>query len=103
MAEVSVDALQDAIRNLHDCESQFVESVPVTETHDGQIVWGGVVQVFDLIDHPEAERAYAWSHEVDDSDARRFVVVLHQRPVDSAQAAVKAAIAAEYREGVSDG
>jgi hypothetical protein len=62
-------------------------------------VWDGVVQVFDLIDHPEADRCYAWSHAVDDSDRRRFVAVLHKPPVDSPQAAVRAAVAAEYRAG----
>lgn len=97
MNEVSTEALQDAIRNLHGCGSRFVESVPVTETFKGETVWDGVVQVFDLIDHPTAQRAYAWSHAVEGSDNRRFVVVLYAGPVDSPLAAVRASIAAEYR------
>ena len=97
-SEVSTEALQDAIRNLHGCESRFVESVTVTETHEGRTVWDGVVQVFDLIDHPEATRCYVWSHAVDDSENRRFVAVLHQPPVDSPEAAVRAAVVSQFRE-----
>ena len=98
MADVSEEALVDAIRNLHGCEATWRESVPVTETFDGQTVWDGAVQVFDLHGHPTATRCYAWSHATDGSERRRFVAVLHQGPIDSPQAAVQAAIAQEYRQ-----
>ena len=98
MNDVLVEALEDAIRNLHGCESRYVESVPVTETFDGKVVWTGEVQVFDLIDHPAAERCYAWSHAMGDSERRRFVAVLHNPPVDSPEAAVRVAIVAEHRD-----
>ena len=97
MAEVSTTALQGVIRYLHGCGSQFVESVPVTETFNGETIWEGVVQVFDLVNHPTAERAYAWSHVFEQSGNRRFVVVLHEEPVDSPQTAVRAAVAAEHQ------
>ena len=29
----------------------------------GKTVWEGIVEVFDLRDHPEASRAYAWAYE----------------------------------------
>lgn len=48
------------------------------------------MHVFELTGHPTATRAYAWSK-------RRFFAVLHQPPVDSPQAAVRAAIVAEHR------
>ena len=72
--------------------------MPVKETFQREIVWEGTVQVFDLIDHPEVTRCYAWSHAVDDTKRRRFVVVLHKEPVTSAAAAVRAAIVQEARE-----
>ena len=56
------ERLHRAIRDLHGCDSRWIEAVPVTETFEGQTIWDGVVQVFDLIDHPTATRAYAWSH-----------------------------------------
>lgn len=96
MTEVSTDALQEAIRNLEGCESSFVASVPVKETFNGETVWDGDVQVFELIDHPETNRAYVWSYEVNETGRRRFTVVLHKPPVDSPQTAVQASIAAEY-------
>lgn len=97
MVEVSVEALKEAIRNLHGCEATWLESVPVKEEFEGQIVWEGIVQVFDLHGHPQATRCYAWSHAVGESGKRRFVAVLHQGPVDSPHAAVRAAIVQEHR------
>ena len=92
--------LKQAIHRLHGCDSTHVESVRVMETFAGEIVWEGDVEVFDLIDHQEAERAYAWVHE---TDGGKFlhVAVLHKPPVDSPRAAVQALIAAESG-GVSD-
>ena len=41
--------LREAIKNLHGCDSFWVESVPVTETFEGQVVWKGMVDVFETI------------------------------------------------------
>jgi hypothetical protein len=108
--EVPIPVLQDAIRNLHGCESTFVRSVPVykrlvSRTKDERgaraatftTLWDGAVYVFDLIGHSTAQRAYAWSTDVPGSDRRRFTVVLHAGPVNSPQSAVRAAIVAEHR------
>ncbi len=90
--------LQRAIRDLHGCDSRHCESVRVTETWQGETVWDGTVEVFDLIGHPTAKRAYAWSHALEGSTKRRFVAVLHEGKVNSPQAAVRAAIVAEHRK-----
>ena len=106
MANEPNPPLIEAIRNLHGCESTWLESVPITETFQGQTVWEGTVQVFDLIGHPTASRCYAWSHAVEGSEKRRFIAVLHQGPVDSAEKAVRAAIVEQQRSsqgGQSDG
>lgn len=95
--EISISALQEAIRNLHGCESTWLEAVPVKEAFQGQTVWEGIVQVFELTGHPSAARCYAWSH-VTEGNARRFVAVLHQGPIDSPEKAVQAAIVQEQRE-----
>lgn len=86
--------LKSAIYRLHGCDSTHVESVRVTETFEGETVWDGTVEVFDLVGHPTAQRAYAWAHETDEGTIR-YLAVLHQPPVDSPEAAVRAAIAAE--------
>ena len=97
MPEATIEALKEAIRNLHNCDSTWIESVPVKETFEGQTVWEGEVQVFDLHGHPSASRCYAWSHATEGSK-RRFIAVLHEGPVDSAQKAVKAAIVSEHKQ-----
>src|SRR5438874_458058 len=89
-------ALRDAIRKLHGCESEHIESVPITERFQGKTVWDGVVEVFALRGHPRAQRCYAWSY-AQDGGGDRFVAVLELPPVDSARRAVQAAIAAEAR------
>jgi hypothetical protein len=96
--EVSIQALQKAIFDLHGCKATWVESVAVKEIFEGETVWEGVVQVFDLIDHPRAKRCYAWSHGLDKSKKRRFFAVLHEGTVDSVEKAVRAAIISESRK-----
>jgi hypothetical protein len=88
--------LKKAIFELHGCKSKWLESVPVKETFKGQTVWEGVVQVFELIDHPMAKKCYAWSYEMD-SGKRKFVAVLEDGPVKSPLDAVKAFIVSKHR------
>jgi hypothetical protein len=91
--------LRDVIRKLHKASATHVESVPVTETHQGQTVWDGVVEVFDLTGHPKANRIYAWAHDTDDpKQPKRYVTVLHIPPVVSPETAVRAAIVQEFKE-----
>ncbi len=94
----SIEALQKAILDLHGCKATWVESVPVKEVFEGETVWEGVVQVFDLIDHPKTNWCYAWSHELEGSKKRRFFAVLHQGGVDSPEKAVRAAIISEVHK-----
>jgi hypothetical protein len=91
-----MEALRKSVMDLHGGVATWLESIPVEETFQGKTVWKGQVQVFSLSDHPTASRCYAWSHETT-GGKRKFFAVLHQGPVDSPQAAVRAAIVAEYR------
>ena len=92
-----LDELRDVIKRLHGSDASHVATVPVREAFQGQTVWEGEVEVFDLHDHPEASRIYAWSHETEDADTRH-VTVLHVPPVVSPQTAVRAAIIQQYRQ-----
>lgn len=92
-----IDELRNVIRRLHGVESEHVESVPVKEVFREKTVWDGVVEVFNLKGHPTAFRAYAWAHDTDDANKRRYVAVLHTHPIKSAQDAVKAALVQEYK------
>jgi len=95
--EVGPDQLKEAVERMHDCSAVFVQSVPIRERFKRRMVWEGVVHVFELIGHPTATQAYAWSSPIEGSDKRRFFAVLHQPPVTSPAEAVRAAIVAEQR------
>jgi hypothetical protein len=93
-----IEELRDVIGKLHGVAATHVESVPVKETWQGQTVWDGIVEVFDLKDHPKTHRAYAWWHFTDDPNhPKRHVTVLHIPPVVSPVTAVRAAIIQEHR------
>ena len=95
MPTKEITELKDTIRATHGCESLHVESVPVKEVFDGETAWEGTVEVFDLVGHPKASRAYAWSYR--DGEETKSIVVLQIAPVDSPQSAVKVAIASKAR------
>jgi hypothetical protein len=97
MSKGEVRQLKEAVERMHGGTATLAQSAPVRETFDGKTVWEGVVHVFDLTGHPTATRTYAWSSPIEGSTKRRFFAVLHQPPVDSPQAAVRAAIVAEHR------
>jgi hypothetical protein len=92
-----IEALQSVIHKLHGVESKHVESVPVKEMFQGETVWEGVVEVFELIGHPKSPRVYAWMHDTNNPNQPRYVTVLHAAPITSAAAAVRAAIVREFR------
>ncbi len=93
------DNLRAVIGKLHNCGAVWRETVPVHEIFNGQTVWQGDVEVFDLNNHPKAKRVYAWSHlDGDKDESERFVAVLEIPPVDSAQKAVQVQIVKDVRE-----
>jgi hypothetical protein len=93
----SVDQLQRAVEGQHGGKAVLVEAVPVREMLGRELVWDGIVHVFDLEGHPRATRAYAWSSAVEGSDNRRFYAVLHMGGIRSPVDALRAAIIAERR------
>ena len=93
-----IQELQDVIHRLHGATATHVKSAPVKEMFQGQTVWDGVVEVFDLAGHPKANRVYAWAHETDDpKQPKRYVTVLHLPPAISPETAVKSAIVQELK------
>ncbi len=96
MSPKEITELKNAIRAAHGCESLHVESVPVKEVLDGETAWDGTVEVFDLVGHPKANRAYAWSYR--DGEETKSIAVLRIPPIDSPQIAVKVAIATKAKK-----
>ena len=90
--------IQTAFLKLHGCEATYVETVPVVEQFQGETIFQGDVEVFDLVGHPKATRGFGWSHATGEHDqGRRYFTVLELPPVNSPQTAVKAAIMSEIK------
>jgi hypothetical protein len=85
------DRLKAVIEHMHKCSARWRETVPVHEVSQGQTVWQGDVEVYDLSGHPEAKRCYGWAY----GEPEEFIVILELPPVTDAQSAVKAGI--EYQ------
>lgn len=95
--EASINDLRRAVEGLDACTASHREAVQVHEDFKGHTVWDGVIHVFHLEGHRNARLAYAWSSPVEGSDRRKVYAVLHIPPVDSSEAAVRAAIVADHR------
>ncbi len=91
--------LKDAIWRLYGCEAEYAGRDDVIETFfDDDLYWSGYVEIFRLSGHANAQRCYAWSNYTGAADDdQRYVAVLELPPVDSPQAAVRAAIMAELK------
>ena len=94
-----IENLRAVIGKLHGCGAKHIASVPVHEVFQGKTVWDGIVEVFDLVGHPKAKRAYGWSHPDGPQDTEeRFVTVLEIPPVESAKTAVQASILSDIKK-----
>ncbi len=91
MNELPISSFQRAILVTHGAQARLLAREHVSETFKGKMVWSGEVLIFELDGHPSARLCYAW--EVDG----KVTAVLHEPPVDSTQAAVRAAIVAEHQ------
>jgi hypothetical protein len=89
--------IQAAFLKLHGCDADYVETVPVVEEFQGETIFQGDVEVFDIRGHPRASRRYGWGYTTTESGGRRYFTVLELPPVDSPQTAVKAAIMSEIQ------
>lgn len=96
-----IEELQDVIKRLHGVESKHVDSVPIKEEFCGRTVWEGIVEVFELIGHPKAPKAYAWAYDTGDPKKPKHVTVLHLGPISSPLLAVRAAIVQEFRDNAA--
>jgi hypothetical protein len=79
--------------------AELAEEVAVKETYNNELVWQGTVYVFLLKGHPKAEKCYAWYSDDPATGKRKFYSVLHIRPIDSPEKAVRASIVQDYRSG----
>jgi hypothetical protein len=91
--ELPLETFQTAIQATHGGKATLLRRERVTERFQGQTAWDGEVLVFALKQHATTSLCYAWSVD------GRVTAVLHDGPVDSARAAVRAAIVADHKKG----
>ena len=100
-----LDELKEAIRATYGCEAEHDETVSVREVFRGRTLCEGAVEIFDLHGHESARRCFAWTHTEEGEKRPRYVTMLELPPIDSPQAAVRAAllqeVQAERRERAS--
>ena len=79
------------------CKARHIASKAIIEGFEGQVVWDGIVEVFDLQGHPKAMRCYSF-YFVQDNGKTVIKTVLGIPPVDSEISAVRTAIAGTARK-----
>ena len=95
--------IQAVFLKLHGCDADYVETVPVVEQFQGETIWQGDVEVFDIRGHPKATRGYGWGYVTNEEGGRRYFTVLEIPPVTSPQTAVQAAIRSEIQNATEKG
>ncbi len=88
----NIEDIKQAVERLHDCKATHIEDVAVMEKFGSETVWEGIVHVFKIEGHPQADKCYAWSSPIEGRTKRRYYAVLHVPPVDSPEKAVRASI-----------
>jgi hypothetical protein len=92
-----IEELQDVIHHRYGVDSRHIETVPIKETLHQKTIWEGNVEVFELIGHPKATKAYAWAYATENPKKPRHVTVLNLFPLTSPLLAVRAAILEEAK------
>jgi len=83
--------LKKAIETQHGGTATFVQSAPIRETCDGNTAWYRTVHTFNLADHPQTTRVYAWADRLLDG-RQRFFAVLERETITSPREAVRAVL-----------
>jgi len=63
-----INNLMEAITATRDCRCSHFGSEHVKEVHEGETVWEGNVEIFQLEGHPVAKVAYGWAWEDDQGE-----------------------------------
>lgn len=92
---------QFLIHHLLAGRAEYVTTEHIEEVFHGETVWSGDVATFMLTDHPSAATAYAWKETNSETGKSRLFAVLASGPIDSPNAAIRASIVKDFREGAN--
>ena len=91
------EELKEVVENLHNCVASFIEDIAVIEKFENKTIWKGIVSIFNLKDHQQATKAYAWASPTENTKKHRYYAVLNIPPIDSPEKAVRASIVQDYK------
>jgi len=91
-----LEYIKRAVEQAAGCKAIHADTEAVVEVFRGQVMWEGMVEIFDLHGHPKAKRAYGWG--TGEGKGAKYTAVLEIPPVTSSNTAVRAAIAAQERD-----
>ena len=91
-----IEQLRQAVEKACQCKARHAFSTVVLEEWEGEPVWDGIVETFNIESHPVAELCYAFSFVEDNVPVIK--TVLGVPPADTPQSTVKVAIAAKARK-----
>ena len=98
MGRTSDRLFREAIRENFGCDASFVEAVPVTQRFRNELIWEGLVHVYELKSHPTAERCYAWAEMFAAFwPNQRVYTVLGTDVIDTPLKAVQANLVERYK------
>lgn len=84
-----------AVSALEAKEVKFEGFYPVVETFRGEVIWEGIVSVYDS----DQGRAYVWAVKGEGDKEPQYIAVLQKPPVSTPLDAVRAWIVSEARKG----
>src|ERR1700753_260981 len=91
MTKTGTGELKRAVEAEHGGTATFVQEILIHENHAGQATWSGTVHVFNLADHPQTTRAYAWGDRRED-ERQHYFAVLERETITSPRDAVRAVL-----------
>ena len=93
-----IDEIKLSVERMHSCKASYLEEVAVVEKFGSETVWEGIVYIFEIEGHSQADTCYAWASPIEGSKKYRYYAVLHIPPVDSPEKAVRASIVHDYKK-----
>jgi hypothetical protein len=90
----TLQKIQRAVEKTVGGSVSHVESRPVVETFNGNVIWRGLVEVF-TVANPPPEKAYGWI--VAAQDGPDYVAVLGTPPINAPLDAVRAWIVSDAK------
>ena len=89
-----IEQLRELIEREYGTTAKHVETVAVLETFNGETIWDGEVEVFDVPEFSDADQVFAW--DFDDDSGQQQVTVAQIPPATTPENAVKAYIVSQY-------